>query len=61
MRYEKLIPGKHVDHVKNVFDDALLRIRGELVRRLSAYNITDKSGRKVDLDWAILPILDVHR
>eukprot|EP00965_Chrysotila_dentata_P139318 4606280-Pleurochrysis_carterae.AAC.1 len=61
MRYEKLMPGKHVDYVKGLFDETLLRIRGELVRSLSTYDITDKSGQKVDLDKVIHPILDVHR
>eukprot|EP00965_Chrysotila_dentata_P160282 5292724-Pleurochrysis_carterae.AAC.1 len=36
-------------------------MRSELVRRLSSYDITDKKGRKVDLDKAILPIFDIHR
>lgn len=61
MRYEKLMPGKHVDHVKECFDGVLSRMRDELVRRLSSYEITDKDGCKVNLDKAILPILDVHR
>eukprot|EP00965_Chrysotila_dentata_P125490 4148978-Pleurochrysis_carterae.AAC.1 len=36
-------------------------MRSELVRRLSAYNITDEEGRSVDLNKGILPILDMHR
>eukprot|EP00965_Chrysotila_dentata_P176869 5841471-Pleurochrysis_carterae.AAC.1 len=36
-------------------------MQDELVRRLSSYEITDKDGCNVNLDKAILPILDVHR
>eukprot|EP00965_Chrysotila_dentata_P236276 6201228-Pleurochrysis_carterae.AAC.1 len=36
-------------------------MREELVRRLSAYTITDENGKNVDLEKAILPIMDVHK
>eukprot|EP00965_Chrysotila_dentata_P016421 543683-Pleurochrysis_carterae.AAC.1 len=46
--------------MKECLDGVLSRMRSELVRRLSADNITDEDGRLVDLDKAILPILDIH-
>eukprot|EP00965_Chrysotila_dentata_P033177 1105212-Pleurochrysis_carterae.AAC.1 len=46
--------------MKECLDGVLSRMRSELVRHLSAYNITNEDGRSVDLDKAILPILDIH-
>eukprot|EP00965_Chrysotila_dentata_P002900 93840-Pleurochrysis_carterae.AAC.2 len=62
MRYEKLIAGKHIYHVKDCFNAGVIsNMRGELIRRLSSFNIADKDGNKVDLEKVMLPILDVHR